>query len=164
VALVIYALIPEQNIARLFVAAILPHNLAALAYMAAISLHVRLHPRAERRRPRRPWRARCAALGGVCPVLAIFLAVVGGIYLGICSPTEAPAIGAAGTGLAAIANGRMTRAGLKEAILSTASSTAMIFLIILCAAVYNAFLALTQLPQEAARYVVEAGFSPWLVL
>lgn len=165
VVLVIYALLTEQNIAKLFVAALIPGLMAAAGYMAAISIHVRLYPGSETRRPRQPYRERIGALAAIWPVLAIFLLVVGGIYLGIFTPTEAAAIGAAGTGLAALANGGLTRTGLVEAILSTASATGMIFLILLGAAVYNGFLALTQLPQEAAQFVAGSGFQPgWVLL
>ena len=96
--------------------------------------------------------------------MTIFLVVVGGIYLGIFTPTEAAAVGAAGTGIAALLSGQMTSAKFKQAILSTASSTAMIFLIVLGAGLYNGFLALTQLPQTAAGWVSGQGFSPWAVL
>jgi tripartite ATP-independent transporter DctM subunit len=164
VVLVIYALLTEQNIAKLFVAAMVPGLLAAAGYMLTIAIYVRLFPGSERTGPRVPYRARFASLVAVWPVLTIFLVVVGGIYLGVFTPTEAAAIGAAGTGLVALANGGLTRAGLGKAILATASSTGMIFLIILGAAVFNSFLALTQLPQETARYVVAGGFSPWAVL
>lgn len=165
VALVIYALLTEQNIARLFVAAMLPGILAALGYMAVIAVHVRLFPGSEEARPCCDRAERLRAFLSIWPVLAIFLVVMGGIYLGIFTPTEAAAIGAAGTGLAALANGGLTRTGLVEAILSTASATGMIFLILLGAAVYNGFLALTQLPQEAAQFVAGSGFQPgWVLL
>jgi tripartite ATP-independent transporter DctM subunit len=96
--------------------------------------------------------------------VAIFAGVVGGIYGGIFTPTEAAAVGAAGTGLIAWSSGQMSWGRLQEAILSTASSTAMIFFIILAAGIYNNFLSLTQLPQSTAAWVGEQGFSPWLVL
>lgn len=88
----------------------------------------------------------------------------GGIYLGVFTPTEAAAVGAAGTGLISFASGQMSWEKLKQAILSTASSTAMIFLIILGAGLFNSFLALTQLPQLASAWVAEQGLNPWLVL
>jgi tripartite ATP-independent transporter DctM subunit len=100
----------------------------------------------------------------VWPVLTVFLVVVGGIYLGWFTPTEAAAIGAAGTGIIAWANGGMTKKSLSDSILITASSTAMIFLIVLGAGFFNAFLALTQVPQELSSLIVSQGYSPWLVL
>jgi len=164
VILVIYAILTEQNIAKLFVAAMIPGILAALGYMLAIAIWVRVSPNSAMVRERIVWSERLIALAKVWPVLTIFLVVVGGIYLGIFTPTEAAAVGAAGTGIAALASGQMSVAKLRQAILATASSTAMIFLIVLGAGLYNGFLALTQLPQTSALWVSEQGFSPWLIL
>lgn len=164
VILVIYAILAEQNIEKLFVAALIPGILAALGYMAAIAVWVRVAPNSAAVRARVPWPERVAALAKVWPVLVVFVAVVGGIYSGIFTPTEAAAVGAAGTGLIALASGQMTWTKLNDAILSTAAATAMIFLIILGAGLYNSFLALTQLPQLASGWVAAQGFSPWWVL
>lgn len=164
VILVIYAILAEQNIEKLFVAALIPGILAALGYMAAIAVWVRVAPNSAAVRARVPWPERVAALAKVWPVLVVFVAVVGGIYSGIFTPTEAAAVGAAGTGLIALASGQMTWTKLNDAILSTAAATAMIFLIILGAGLYNSFLALTQLPQLASSWVAAQGFSPWWVL
>jgi tripartite ATP-independent transporter DctM subunit len=164
VILVIYAILTEQNIAKLFVAAMIPGLLAALGYMCAIAIWVRISPNSGGTLPRVPWGARMRALGKVWPVLTIFLVVVGGIYLGVFTPTEAAAVGAAGTGIAAALSGGMSWAKLVQAILATASSTGMIFLIVLGAALFNGFLALTQLPQHSAEWVAGQGFSPWFIL
>ncbi len=164
VILVIYAILAEQNIEKLFVAALIPGILAAIGYMIAISIWVRLSPNSAAVRDRVPWGERMIALGKVWPVITIFVTVVGGIYAGIFTPTEAAAVGAAGTGLVALVSGEMSWDRLREAVLSTAGSTAMIFLIILGAGIYNNFLSLTQLPQSASVWVGEQGFSPWFVL
>lgn len=164
VILVIYAILAEQNIEKLFVAALLPGILAAIGYMIAISIWVRVSPNSSAVKDRVPWGERMIALAKVWPVIAIFVVVVGGIYAGIFTPTEAAAVGAAGTGLVATVSGQMSWGKLREAILSTASSTAMIFLIILGAGMFNNFLSLTQLPQTASIWVGDQGFSPWLVL
>ena len=164
VILVIYAILAEQNIAKLFVAALIPGILAALGYILAIPIWMRVWPNAAAVSPRVAGPDRLKMLGTVWPVVAIFAGVVGGIYGGIFTPTEAAAVGAAGTGLIAWSSGQMSWGRLQEAILSTASSTAMIFFIILAAGIYNNFLSLTQLPQSTAAWVGEQGFSPWLVL
>ncbi len=164
VILVIYAILTEQNIEKLFVAALIPGILAAIGYMLAITVWMRLAPNDASTRARIAWPERLLALASIWPVIVIFIAVVGGIYFGIFTPTEAAAVGAAGTGLAAVLSGKLTLGGLRGAVLATASSTAMIFLIILGAGLYNNFLALTQLPQTASLWVGEQGFSPWIVL
>jgi tripartite ATP-independent transporter DctM subunit len=164
VILVIYAILAEQNIEKLFVAALIPGILAAIGYMIAISVWVRMSPNSAAVKDRAPWGERMKALGQVWPVILIFVAVVGGIYAGIFTPTEAAAVGAAGTGLVAFASGQMSWSKLSQAILATAASSAMIFLIILGAGIYNNFLSLTQLPQTASVWVGDQGFSPWFVL
>lgn len=164
VVLVIYAIMAEQNVAKLFVAAFVPGVLAAVGYMVAIAFYVRLYPQSAGSSPRQKWRERFAALAEVWPVAALFLAVVGGIYAGWFTPTEGAAVGAAGTGLIALVSGGLTWKTLVEAILATATSTAMIFFIVFGAAIYNSFLALSQLPAEAASFVTGQGFSPLTVL
>ncbi len=164
VILVIYAILTEQNIAKLFVAAFIPGLLAAIGYMIAISVYVRLWPESAGRRERAPYSERFRALLDVWPVLLVFLAVVGGIYLGVFTPTEGAAVGAAGTGLIALINGGLTREAFVQSILATATATAMIFFIVLGAGFYNSFLALAQVPQQMAAFVTEQGFNPWMVL
>jgi tripartite ATP-independent transporter DctM subunit len=164
VVLVIYAILTEQNIIKLFIAAMVPGVLAALGYMFTIAIYVRLKPGSAGQRERAGYGERFSALIAVWPVLVIFALVIGGIYAGIFTPTEGAAVGAAGTGLVALVNGGLNWRGLGEAITGTAVSTGMIFFIVLGAAVYNGFLAFSQLPQEAANYVAAMGVSPWLVL
>lgn len=164
VVLVIYAILAEQNIAKLFVAAVIPGLLAAAGYMIAISIYVRLYPDSAGSRARAPYRERFAAFLAVWPVLAVFFLVVGGIYFGWFTPTEAAAVGALGTGLISWLNGGLTMASLRASVLATAQATAMIFFIVLGAAIFNGFLALSQLPQSIAAFVSGQGLDPWIVL
>ena len=164
VVLVIYAILTEQNIAKLFLAAFIPGILAALGYIIAISIYVRVNPGSAGTRERVPYGARFQALLDVWPVLLVFGLVVGGIYAGWFTPTEGAAVGALGTGVIAWLSGGLSFATLGESFIVTARASAMIFFIILGAAFYNGFLALTQVPQEIASFVVEQGLSPWLVL
>ncbi|WP_306005508.1 TRAP transporter large permease [Aquicoccus porphyridii] len=164
VILVIYAILTEQNIAKLFLAAFIPGILAAIGYIITISIYVRIHPDSAGTREPIPYAERFRALADVWPVLLVFLLVVGGIYLGWFTPTEGAAVGAAGTGLIALVNRGLNFSTLIESFLATGRSTAMIFFIVLGAAFYNGFLALTQVPQELAQYVTSLGYSPWVVL
>ena len=164
VILVIYAILTEQNIAWLFLAAFVPGIIAAIGYMLAISVYVRLYPDSAGTRERVPYAERFRALVDVWPVILVFGLVVAGIYLGWFTPTEGAAVGAAGTGLIALFRGNLTWKVFVEAIIATASSTAMIFFIVLGASFYNSFLALSQVPQELSGWVVGQGFSPWTVL
>ena len=162
--LVIFAILTEQNIAKLFVAAFIPGILAAVGYIIAISIYVRIYPESAGSRERAPYSERFKALLQVWPVLVIFLIVVGGIYMGIFTPTEGAAVGAAGTGILAFVNGGLTKTTLMDSILETAIATGMIFFIVFGASIYNGFLALSQVPQEVADWVVMLGLNPWMIL
>ncbi|AOG08249.1 MAG: TRAP transporter large permease [Alphaproteobacteria bacterium] len=164
VVLVIYAILAEQNIAKLFLAAFVPGIIAAISYLVVIAIYVRLKPESAGQAPRIPWKDRVPALIAVWPVVAIFFAVVGGIYLGWFTPTQAAAVGAVGAGLVAFANGGLDRTSLIACFKETAVSTGMIFFIILGASVFNSFLAFSRLPQVGAEWVTAQGFAPMTVL
>ncbi|WP_319533102.1 TRAP transporter large permease [uncultured Cohaesibacter sp.] len=162
--LVIYAILTEQNIAKLFLAAFVPGILAAIGYIITISIYVRLKPKSAGTKEPVAYAQRFRDLVDVWPVLLLFGAVVGGIYFGWFTPTEGAAVGAAGTGFIALIKGNLNWDVLKKSFIATASSTAMIFFIVLGASFYNSFLALSQVPQELSSWVVSQGFSPWTVL
>ena len=164
VVLVIYAILAEQNIAKLFLAAFVPGIIAAISYLVVIAIYVRLKPESAGHAARIPWNDRVPALIAVWPVVAIFFAVVGGIYLGWFTPTQAAAVGAAGAGLVAWVNGGLDRKALVACFKETAVSTGMIFFIILGASVFNSFLAFSRLPQVGAEWVTAQGFAPMTVL
>lgn len=164
VVLVIYAILAEQNIAKLFLAAFVPGILAALGYMAAIRVYVWLHPDRAGVGERVAWPERLRLLIAVWPVMLVFLAVVGGIYGGLFTPTEGAAVGALGTGLIAWASGGLTWRTLIDSFTATARATAMIFVIVFGAAFYNGFLAQTRVPQELSAWVAGLGVSPLVVL
>ncbi|MGR3365522.1 MAG: TRAP transporter large permease [Maritimibacter harenae] len=164
VVLVIYAILAEQNIAKLFAAAIIPGILAAIGYIIMISIYVRLNPKSAGVRPPVPMAQRFRAMFDVWPVLLVFGLVVGGIYGGLFTPTEGAAVGALGTGIIALFNGGLTWKTLMGSFTATARSTAMIFFIVLGAAFYNGFLAVSQVPQTAADWVSAQGYSPYMVL
>ena len=164
VILVIYAILTEQNIAKLFLAAFIPGILAAVGYMLTIAIYVRIYPDEAGTHKRMPYAARFKALTAVWPVLVVFGLVVGGIYQGWFTPTEGAAVGAMGTGMIALFSGSLNWPVFRDSILQTATGTGMIFFIVLGAAFYNGFLALTQVPQELSAWVTDQGFSPWMVM
>jgi C4-dicarboxylate transporter DctM subunit len=165
IILVIYATLTEQNIAKLFIAAFVPGILAAIGYMITVRIYVAFRPEESGRQLERvPYAKRFADLSRIGDIVILFAVVLIGIYGGYFTPTEAAAIGAFGAGLIAWARGGLGVAKFKEAIYYTAIVSAMMFFIVLGAGLYNSFLALTQMPQQAAELVVSFGFSPWTVL
>ncbi|MBR0648911.1 TRAP transporter large permease [Roseomonas terrae] len=164
VILVVYAISTEQNIAKLFMAALVPGLLATVLYLLTIAVVVRRRPALCPAGPRVPPADRRAALRAVVPVLLIAVAVVGGIYGGIFTPTESAAVGCAATLLVGLARRSLGPRELVESLKATAETTAMIFAILLGAEVFNAFLALSQAPDLLAVWVSEQGFPPLGVL
>jgi C4-dicarboxylate transporter DctM subunit len=163
VPLVIYAILTEQNIAKLFAAALVPGIIAMLGYMAAIAVYVRLVPGHAPEHDDAP-ALTLAALGGIAPIAAIFLVVFGGIYGGKFTPTEGAAVGAAATFVAALLKREMSWRGFLRCFTATAEASAMIFLIFLGADVMNAALALTQVPAQLAAVVQGWGIAPVAVV
>lgn len=164
VVLVIYAVLAEQNVAAMFMAALLPGLLAMAGYMVAIAIYVRVSPGSGPAAPRMGWPERWKTLREVWPIVAVFVTVIGGIYGGLFTPTEAAAIGTMATGALALITRELNWQGLTQAAFDTASATAMIFLILLGADLLNAFFALSQMPTAVAQWVLNAGLSPMLVL
>lgn len=164
IVLVIYAILTEQNIAKLFAAAFIPGILAALGYMLAIAVYVHLYPQDGPVGRRVGYAERFRDLLRVWPVLLIFTLVIGGIYAGIFTPTEAAAVGAFGTGLLALLKGKLNLEALFDSLLNTAQTTGMIFLIILGADFINVFLALTRMPQSLAATIASWQVAPLLIL
>ncbi|MDO5530199.1 MAG: TRAP transporter large permease [Paracoccus sp. (in: a-proteobacteria)] len=164
VILVLYALMTEQSIAKMFVAAMIPGIIAALGYMAAIAVYVRLSPAAGPAGPRASWPEKLGAIRETWSIALIFLIVIVGMYRGWFTPTEAAAVGAFGTFVLAVLNGGMRLGGLIRCLEGTAKITGMIFLIMLGAEMFNAFLSATRTPFIAAQMITESGLSPMMVL
>jgi C4-dicarboxylate transporter, DctM subunit len=164
VPLVIYAILTQESIGKLFMAAIVPGIIAMLGYMAVIQIIVRWKPLAGPAGERVGWAERLRTLIVVVPVLLVFVVVIVGIYGGWANPTEAAAIGAAACGVLAVANGGLRWQGLWDVGLGTAQTTAMIFLVLLGADQLNTALALSQMPTELAAWVKGSGFPPLAVM
>jgi tripartite ATP-independent transporter DctM subunit len=135
IVLIIYAIMVQGSVVALFQAAFIPGILAALGYIATVAIVVRVRPEAGPAGPRASDEERWKALVEIWPVLLIFAVVMGGIYVGFFTPTEGAGVGAAGTFLVAVALSGMRWSGFVEALLETAHTTALIYLILLGAAV-----------------------------
>jgi len=164
VILIVYGILTEQNIAKLFAAAIIPGIIAIIGYLFAIMWFARKYPEHCPQAPRQSKAERIAALKPVWPILIIFIVVFGGIYGGFFSPTEAASVGALATFIAALAKGELTMKGMEESFLGTASNTGMIFLIFLGADLLNSALALSQMPAQLAQWVSASGASPVFII
>ncbi|MBS0592326.1 MAG: TRAP transporter large permease [Rubrivivax sp.] len=164
VPLVIYAILTQESIGKLFMAAVLPGVIAMVGYMLVIRLLVAWKPAIGPAGERAPWSVRLKSLAEVFPVLLVFLVVIVGIYGGWANPTEAAAIGAAACGILAVVTGGMRWQGLMQSALGTAQATAMIYLVLIGADMLNTTLALSQMPVELAAWVKGSGMPALLVL
>ncbi|NRF70381.1 TRAP transporter large permease [Aquincola sp. S2] len=164
VPLVVYAILTEQNVAKLFAAAMLPGLIATFGYIVVIGILCRLKPELAPPSEPVPWRDRWHALLGVWPIAVIFVVVFGGIYRGVFSPTEGAAVGAVGTFIAALARRELTLVGIQRSFLGTAETSAMVFMIFLGADMMNSALALTQMPARLADWVGHLQVAPLAIV
>ncbi len=164
VPLVVYAILTEQNIAKLFAAAFIPGLIATAGYLVVIALYGWLRPELAQPSERVAWPQRWRALLGVWPLVAIFLLVFGGIYGGLFSPTEGAAVGAIGTFATGLLGGELGWVGIRRSFLGTAETTAMVFMIFLGADMMNSALALTQMPAQLAAWVGQLQVAPLVIV
>jgi tripartite ATP-independent transporter DctM subunit len=164
VPLVIYAILAEQNIAKLFAAAMVPGIIAMVGYIVAIAIYVRVVPGQAPAGDEVRAKLTMQSLSGIVPIAVIFLVVFGGIYGGIFSPTEGAGVGAASTFCAALIKREITWRKFRHCFYATAETSAMIFLIFIGADLMNSALALTQVPAQLAGVVQAWGLSPVMVV
>lgn len=164
VIMVIYALLTEQSIGRMFAAALIPGFLATFLYMLSIWIQTVRKPELGPADDKVNWSGRIKAMGNVWSVVLLFGVVIGGIYAGWFSPTEAAAIGAAGAFVLAWAKKQLTRQVILECLSETATTSGMIFLILIGTSVFNYFVETTGLPQALVQFVGELGWNPYIIL
>ncbi len=174
VILVIYSIYAEQNIVKMFMAAMIPGLLAAAGYLITVAIYVRLRPGSASAAPRVPYRQRFRTLASTWPVIVIFGLTIGGIVgdwnwvkpgaQALFTPNEAAAFGATATAAYGIFMRTLSWRDFLDAIIETAKATGMIFFILLGAEVFKGFLALSRAPDTLADWVTTQGFTPLAVL
>lgn len=150
---VIYGLLTEQSIGKLFLAGFVPGLVEAFFYMSTIYILARLHPDWAPMGPKSTWKQKISGLKNIWLVFALFLVVVGGIYLGLFTPTEASAIGVLGAFIIMLIRRKLNRKNLIESLLSTGRTTGMIFTILIGAMIMNYWLGISQMPMQVAEFV-----------
>jgi C4-dicarboxylate transporter, DctM subunit len=162
--MVIYAVLSQELIITLYIAALVPAVIAVCLHFAAISAYVRLRPADAPAGPRATPAERIAALRASWPVLVLVITVIGGMAAGIFTATESAAVGAIMAVVFAITRGNLTPAGTRAALLSTASTSAMIYVLIIGASLFGYFATITQAPQALVDAVRESGIPVWAAL
>ena len=164
ILLVIYGILTQTSIGQLFIGAIVPGIVGAVLYGLAIVVRVRMKPELAPPAAKAGWTKRLASLRRVWEVLLLFSLVIGGIYLGWFSPTEAAAVGAVGAFILALISGELDWSTLWESVRETAGLTGMIFFILIGASLFNYFLETTGLPSALISGIESSGMGPTMAL
>ena len=159
IVLAVYGLITQQDIGKLFVAGILPGLLAVSMYMMTIAIIGRVRP-AGCPRPGGSWGDRLRALREVWAPMLLFLFVIGGLYGGLFTPTEAGGMGAGGALIISLARRRLSRADFLASLLQATRTAAAVFTVLIGAILFGYFLTVTQTPQKVTEFVTGLGLSP----
>ena len=164
VVFIVYALLTEQSIGELFIAGILPGIMIAALFSLAIYINCVRHPEYGPIGPVFSFKEKIYSLMGVSETLILFLLVIGGMFMGLFTPTEAAAIGAAGSIAIAAARGRCNIKMLKRSLLETLRTSCMVILIVAGATVFGHFLAISQLPSWLASYLASLPLPGWTII
>ncbi len=164
VILVIYGIMTETDIGKLFIAGLLPGFIGIVLYMAAVSVTVRLKPDAGPAGIKASWGERFGALKHVWGICLLFTVVMGGIYSGIFTPTEAAGIGASGAFFIALLRRSLSFKRLTGTLVSAVRTTAMLFFLVIGAVLFSNFINLAGLPDSLRDMVLAMDLSPVLVI
>jgi len=162
--LAVYAVITQQDIGKLFMAGVLPGLLAMSMYVLTIGVIVLVKPKMLPAAPPRPWAERLVALKDVWPSLVLFVFVIGGLYGGFFTPTEAGGMGAGGAFLLGVLRRKLDRAGIRQALLQATRTAAAVFTVLIGALLFGYFLTITQTPQKLTAFLTGLGIGRYGVL
>jgi tripartite ATP-independent transporter DctM subunit len=162
--LAVYGLITEQDVGKLFVAGILPGILAVIMYVVTISIIGWARPNFLPAGPRASWKERIAGLRDVWATLLLFAFVIGGIYGGMFTATEAAGMGAGGAFIIGVLRGKLSGKDILQSLLETTRTTAAVFTVLIGALLFGYFLTITQTPQKVTEFLTGLGIGPYGVL
>jgi C4-dicarboxylate transporter, DctM subunit len=162
--LAVYGLITQQDIGKLFIAGIVPGLLAVSMYMLTIAVIGLARPGFLPAGRRSDWKERLASLRDVWAALALFVFVIGGLYGGLFTPTEAGGVGACGAFLISVARRRLTPAGVLKSLLQATRTAAAVFTVLIGALLFGYFLTITQTPQKVTTFLTGLGLGRYGVL
>lgn len=164
VVMVVYAILTEQSIGKMFMAGMLPGVVATVLYIAAVKWTIWRRPEAGPPGPRMSGRDRLLAFKEIWGITALFVLVMGGIYFGIFTSTEAAGIGAFGAFLFALLRKRLSWPVMSEVLVESVRTTGMLFLVLIGALIFANFINFTSLPTALQAWVKEMGVHPMLVI
>jgi tripartite ATP-independent transporter DctM subunit len=162
--LAIYGIITEQDIGKLFIAGVIPGIIAVLMYMGTITVIGRLRPGFLPAGKPAPRSERIASLRDIWATSVLFLFVIGGIYGGVFTPTEAAGMGAAGAFIIGVVRRRLGGKEIVQSLLEATRTTAAVFTVLIGALLFGYFLTITQVPQKVTEFLVGLGIGKYGVL
>ena len=162
--LAVYAILTQQDIGKLFMAGIVPGLLAMAMYVFTIFVIVQLRPDWLPRHDKQSRLERIDGLKNIWAPLSLFVFVIGGLYGGFFTPTEAGGVGATGAFLLGVLRGKLDKAGIKEALLSATRTSAAVFTVLIGALLFGYFLTITQTPQKITEILTSLGLGRYGVL
>lgn len=164
IGFVIYGILTEVSIGKLFMAGFIPGILLALLFIITVFIQCAINPKMGPRGDKNSMKMKIRALAGTWGMLLLFIIVMGGIYIGVFTPTEAAGVGAFGAFLISVFKGKMSRKKLLECLLESGKTTAMIFLIIIGANIFSTFLGLARLPMGLADFITGLALPELVIL
>jgi C4-dicarboxylate transporter DctM subunit len=162
--LAVYGLITQQDIGKLFMAGIVPGLLAMAMYMLTVAVIVRVRPDFLPTAPKASWAERKAGIRDVWAPLVLFVFVIGGLYGGVFTPTEAGGVGAGGAFVLGVLRGRLGRAEIRASLLQATRTAAAVFTVLIGALLFGYFLTITQVPQTVTEFLTGLGIGSYGVL
>lgn len=164
VLMVVYGILTETHIGKLYAAGLIPGLLGVLLYIVAVRWTVKRNPSASPMAPRVGWGDRLRSLAGVWAALLLFVIVIGGIYLGIFTATEAAGFGAFGAFTIALARRKLTLRRLYDILIDSARTTAILFSLVIGAALFSEFLNYSGVHRALLDFITQSGFSPAMII
>ncbi|MFC1846018.1 TRAP transporter large permease [Chloroflexota bacterium] len=163
-AFIVYGFVTQVSVGQLFMAGILPGLLLTLLFWVAIYIQCRVNPKLALPGPKVGWVERLVSLKDIWGIFLLFVVVMGGIYAGFFTPTEAGAVGAAATFLLGLASRQLTWKKFVDALLETVKTTALIFLLIIGAMIFSTFLTITEITITLANFIEGWQVNPYIIL
>jgi C4-dicarboxylate transporter DctM subunit len=160
----VYGLITEQDIGKLFIAGIVPGIVAVCMYIATINIMAFVRPNFLPRAPRHSWVERMQSVRDIWAVVLLFIFIIGGLYAGMFTATEAAGMGAAGAFIIAMVRRKLTRADFWHCLIDSLRTTAAVFTILIGALIFGYFLTITQTPQKITAFLTGLGLGSYGVL
>lgn len=160
ITFIVYGVLVEESIGKLYVAALVPGLIMTIAFMLVIFIMAKVRPNIAPVGPATTWAEKFAGLINLLPIIALMFVVLGSIYWGIATATEAAAFGVTGAFLIAALKGRINRKMIRETLMVSASTTALIMLILIGAFLLQFVVAFLGIPGMMSRWIIDQGFSP----